>query len=98
MHLNSGEREFLAVFIGEATTDPFNGPATSELHRRDIYYTDIPQLLTAYYRESSNEQDGLAGKHNTTLPACPWQDRAVAVHRNREVGAELNKSAKQTVA
>jgi hypothetical protein len=97
MHLNSGEREFLAVFIGEATTDPFNGPATSELHRRDIYYTDIPQLLTAYYREGSNEH-GLAGKHNTTLPACPWQYRAVAVSRNREVGAELDKAAKQTVA
>ena len=47
-----GEREFLTVFIHEATTDPFKGPATEELHHRDIYYTDLSHLMTAYYRES----------------------------------------------
>ena len=33
MLLTDREREFLAAFIYEATTDPFKGPATEELHR-----------------------------------------------------------------
>jgi hypothetical protein len=36
--------------ISDATTDPFKGPATAALHRRDIYYTDLSHLLAAYYR------------------------------------------------
>ncbi len=50
MPLTDREREFLAAFIREATTDPFTGPATEELHRRNIYYTDLSHLINAYYR------------------------------------------------
>ena len=49
MLLTHREREFLAAFLYEATTDPFKGPATEELHRRNIYYTDLSYLMTAYY-------------------------------------------------
>jgi hypothetical protein len=49
MLLTDREREFLAAFIYEATTDPFKGPATEELLRRNIYYTDLSHLMAAYY-------------------------------------------------
>jgi hypothetical protein len=52
MLLTNRERDFLAAFVREATTDPFKGPATEELHRRDIYYTDLRHLLAAYYQET----------------------------------------------
>ena len=45
------ERNFLAAFIHEATTDPFNGPVTEELHRRNIYFADLSNLMAAYYQE-----------------------------------------------
>src|SRR5690349_14684973 len=61
MPLTDHERTFLAAFIHEATTDPFNGPGTAELHRRDIYYTDLSHLLTAYYRENAGGQEGFGG-------------------------------------
>jgi hypothetical protein len=41
MPLTDHERDFLAGFIHEAVTDPFKGPATNELHRRNIYYADL---------------------------------------------------------
>src|SRR5436305_4319274 len=86
MLLTDHEREFLAAFICEATTDPFKGPATEELHRRDIYYTDLPHLLAAYYRESVADQQGRGGNKVATLPRCPWSDRDTAAHRDQQVG------------
>jgi hypothetical protein len=88
MLLTNREREFLAVFIREATTDPFRGPATDELHRHDIYYTDLSNLLAAYYRECSNDDPESAG-----APACPWPDREAAAKRDREIGFELGETA-----
>lgn len=95
MLLTDREREFLAAFIHEATNDPFKGPATQDLHRRDLYYTDLSHLLTAYYREHAGDQEGLGGKHNLTPPACPWHDRDSALRRDQEVGVELGKMAHQ---
>jgi hypothetical protein len=74
MLLSDGERAFLAAFIREATTDPFKGPATEELHHRNIYYTDLSHLLEAYYRESSTTTEGFGGKYDPRPPSCPWQD------------------------
>ena len=96
--LTNREREFLAVFIHEATTDPFKGPATEELHRRDIYYTDLSHLMTAYCRESVPDQEGFGGKRAPTPPPCPWKDRDSAVRRDREVEAELERAAGQRVS
>jgi hypothetical protein len=97
MLLTNREREFLATFIHETTTDPFKGPATEELHRRDIYYTDVSHLLAAYYRENSGQQDGFGGKSADTLPPCPWKDLEAAVRRDREVEAELDRASKQSM-
>src|SRR5438105_3724710 len=97
MPLTEREREFLAAFIHEATTDPFRGPATEELHRRDIYYTDLCHLMTAYHRENPGDQEGFGGKRNPTPPPCPWKDRHAAVGRDHEVGVELERAADQTV-
>ena len=98
MLLTDHEREFLAAFICEATTDPFKGPATEELHRRDIYYTDLPHLMAAYYQESAGEQEGFGGKRAPALPPCPWKDRDTAIRRDHEVEAELNRTPNQTVS
>src|SRR5206468_6865112 len=92
-----GEREFLTVFIHEATTDPFKGPATEELHRRNIYYTDLAHLMTAYYLESPGGQEGFGGKHTPAPPPCPWKDRDAAVRRDHEVEAELPRVPGQAV-
>jgi hypothetical protein len=97
MVLTDQEREFLAVFIHEATTDPFKGPATEELHRRDIYYTDLPHLLAAYSRERAGDEEGFGGKHVSRLSPCPWTDREAAVRRDHQVGVQLERATKQPV-
>src|SRR6267143_941104 len=89
MLLTDREREFLAAFIYEATTDPFKGPATEDLHQRDIYYEDISHLMTAYYRESPHNQEAFGGRRNFLPAPSPWRDRAAALRRDREVEAEL---------
>ena len=98
MLLTYPERVFLAVFINEATTDPYKGPATEELHRRNIYYMDLSHLMTAYYWERALDQEGFGGKHQATPPACPWPDRETAVRRSREVEEELVRTSKQMVS
>jgi hypothetical protein len=81
--------------IHEATTHPFKGPTTEELHRRDIYYTDLSHLLTAYYQETAGNQEGFGGKYDPTTPSCPWKDRDSAVRRDREVDLALAALARQ---
>jgi hypothetical protein len=97
MLLTDHEQEFLAAFIYEATTDPFKGPVTKELHRLDIYYDDLSHLMAAYYRENHGDQEGFGGKHNPAPPPCPWKNRDAAVRRNHEVKKELETAAKQTI-
>jgi hypothetical protein len=98
MWLTDREREFLAVFISEATTDPFKGPATEELHRRDIYYTDLQHLLAAYYRENPGDQEGFGSYKVATLPLCPWADRETATRRDQQVAVALERATKQSVS
>jgi hypothetical protein len=97
MPLSDREREFLAAFIHEATTDPFKGPATEELHRRNIYYNDISHLLTAYYWEHAGGQEGFGGKYDPKPPPCPWGDRDSAARRDHELEVELERAANHTV-
>jgi hypothetical protein len=96
MLLTNCEREFLAAFINEATTDPFKGPATEELHRRNIYYTDLSHLMAAYYREGTAQEEGFGGRRYAPPPSCPWPDRESALRRNREVGVELDHQGLRT--
>jgi hypothetical protein len=88
MPLTQPEIDFLTAFVYEATIDPFKGPATEALHRCGIYYTDIPSLLAAYYREHPPNQQGFGGQHNPKPPSCPWQSREEALHRERELREE----------
>lgn len=97
MLLTDHERQFLAAFIYEATTDPFKGPATEELHRLGIYYDDLTHLMTAFYQENPIDQEGFAGVHNPAPPSSPWRDQLTAVRRDRETEAELSNQGKQTV-
>jgi hypothetical protein len=96
MLLTERERELLAAFIREATTDPFQGPATEELQRRDISFDDLSHLMAAYYGEICDAHEGPSGKPSPAPPPCPWKDRDTAVRRDREVDAELERVAKQT--
>jgi hypothetical protein len=98
MLLTDRERRFLAAFIHEATTDPFKGPATEELHRRDIYYTDLSHLMAAYYREAAGDQEGCGDKYNPTPPPCPWKDRESAVRRDREMDLVLESIARPSAS
>ena len=91
------ERKFLAAFIHEATTDPFNGPVTEELHRRNIYFADLSHLMAAYYQENSGPQEGFGGLHHPTPPSYPWNDRDTAVRRDHEVEAVLATGARQPI-
>lgn len=97
MLLTDREREFLAAFLFEATTDPFKGPATEELHRRNIFYTDLSHLLTAFYQEYTGDQEGFGGKHHPAPPPCPWENRDSAVRRVQEVAAALERAARQAI-
>src|SRR6266403_1836059 len=96
--LTDREREFLTAFVHEATTDPFKGPATEELHRRDIYYSDLPHLLAAYYRDNPGDQEGFGDKHLSTAPPSPWADRDAAVRRDRQVEVELERVSRHSVS
>jgi hypothetical protein len=98
MLLTDAEREFLAAFIFEATTEPFKGAATADLRRREIYYDDLGHLMAAYYRENPLDQQGFGGNRNSSPPPCPWPDRASALRRDEEAASELKISAAQTIA
>jgi hypothetical protein len=95
MLLTNREREFLAAFIHEATTDPFKGPATDELHRRDIYYTDLYHVLAAYCRENPRDEEGVGGTNIATLRSCPWTDREMALRRDHQIETELERATRQ---
>src|SRR5882724_9213414 len=49
--LTPQEKSFLDVFLHEATTSPFTGPATKALHGIGIEYSDISYLAWAYEQD-----------------------------------------------
>ena len=49
--LNPEEIRFLEVFLHEATTVPFTGPATNALHKSGLEYCDISHIAWAYEQE-----------------------------------------------
>jgi hypothetical protein len=50
--LTAEEKPFLDVFLHEATTPPFAGPATKALHDIGVEYGDISYLAWAYGQEA----------------------------------------------
>jgi hypothetical protein len=78
------ENRFLEVFLYEATTSPFTGPATMALHKIGVEYGDISHIAWAY--EQDVPRTGFAVGHAAaTAPPLPWRNRVAALRRNKEI-------------
>jgi hypothetical protein len=93
MPLSSDEREFLDAFVYEATNEPFTGRATKDLRERDIYYTDLHWLLTAYDRERCAERRPLRSTPHPAPSPSPWADLEEVQRRGEQLRAELEAHA-----
>lgn len=83
--LTPQEKDFLDVFLHEATTSPFfRGPATRALHGIGVEYRDISFLAWAY-----NHEVGMTGcewGHAAEVaPPLPWPDRDAVLRRDQEI-------------
>lgn len=82
--LTSEEKQFLDVFLHEATTAPFGGPATNALHKMGVEYGDILYAVWAY--EQDVPRTGFALGHAAEAsPPLPWPTRESALRRNSEL-------------
>jgi len=82
--LTQQEKAFLDVFLHEATTAPFTGPATRALHEIGLEYADLPHVAWAYARESP--RTGFEWGHAAAVaPPLPWPSREAAVERDQEI-------------
>jgi hypothetical protein len=82
--LTPQEKLFLDVFLHEATTSPFSGPATKSLHQIGVEYGDISYISWAYNREVPGNAFEW-GHAADVAPPLPWPDRESALARNREI-------------
>src|SRR5687767_1274749 len=80
--LTPEEKAFLDVFLHEATTAPFTGPATKALHTIGVEYGDISYLAWAYEQEVPRTSLAL-GHAADVAPPLPWSSRESAGRRNR---------------
>ena len=82
--LTPDENRFLDVFLHEATTAPFTGPATKALHKNGLEYGDISYIAWAYEQEVP--RTGFAvGYAADMVPPLPWPNRQSALRRNEEI-------------
>ena len=82
--LTPEETRFLDVFLHEATTAPFTGPATQLLHKSGLEYGDISYIAWAY--EQDVPRTGFAVGHAVDVaPPLPWSNRQSALRRNQEI-------------
>jgi hypothetical protein len=82
--LTPEENRFLDVFLHEATTAPFTGPATNALHKCGLEYGDISYIAWAYEHELP--RTGFAVGHAADVaPPVPWPNRPTALRRNEEI-------------
>ena len=82
--LTREEKEFLDVFLHEATTSPFfKGPATKALYAIGVEYRDISYLAWAYEKEvpRTNFEWGHSAE---VAPPLPWATREAVHARNKE--------------
>ena len=79
------EKEFLDVFLHEATTSPFfNGPATKALYAIGVEYRDISYIAWAYEQEVP--RTSFEWGHEAALaPPLPWPTRESVLQRNKEI-------------
>ncbi len=79
------EKEFLDVFLHEATTSPFfSGPATKALHAIGVEYRDISFLAWAYHHEVPRTTFEW-GHSAEVAPPLPWPDRESVLLRDVEI-------------
>jgi hypothetical protein len=82
--LTPEEKEFLDVFLHEATTSPFTGPATKALHQIGVEYRDISHIAWAYDQEVPRTSFEW-GHAADVAPPLPWPNRESALRRNLEI-------------
>jgi hypothetical protein len=82
--LTPEEKQFLDVFLHEATTAPFAGPATTALHKIGVEYGDISYIAWAYEQEVRRTSFEV-GHDADTAPPLPWPNRPSALRRNQEI-------------
>jgi len=78
------EKLFLDVFLHEATTSPFTGPATKELHKIGVEYGDISYIAWAYEQDVPRTSFEL-GHSAEEAPPLPWTNRESVLRRNKEI-------------
>jgi hypothetical protein len=84
MILTDVERAFLDVFLHEATTSPFTGPATAALHAIGVEYADISHIAWAYGQDVPRKTFEI-GHPAAVSPPVPWNDREEALRRDRDI-------------
>jgi len=83
--LTPEEKEFLEVFLHEATTSPFfNGPATKALYAIGVEYSDISYIGWAYEHDVPRTSFEI-GHSADVAPPLPWTNRESVFRRNREI-------------
>ena len=83
--LTPEEKDFLDVFLHEATTSPFfNGPATKALYAIGVEYRDISYIAWAYNREVPRTSWEW-GHAAAVAPPLPWTDRESVLRRDKEI-------------
>ena len=83
--LTPKEKDFLDVFLHEATTSPFfRGPATKALSSIGVEYHDISYIAWAYNREVPRTSVEW-GRAAAVAPPLPWADRDTALQRDQEI-------------
>ena len=83
--LTPQEKEFLDVFLHEATTSPFfKGPATTALYAIGVEYRDISYIAWAY--EQDVPRTSFEWGHSADVtPPLPWTTREAALRRDKEI-------------
>lgn len=85
MLLTQLEKEFLDVFLHEATTSPFfKGPATKSLHAIGVEYCDLSFIAWAYERDVPRTSFEI-GHAADVAPPLPWANREAVLQRNEEI-------------
>jgi hypothetical protein len=82
--LTPEEKRFLDVFLHEATTSPFTGPATQALHQIGVEYGDISYMAWAYEQDVPRTAFEW-GQPAEVTPTLPWSSREFALRRNKEL-------------
>src|SRR5947208_11745532 len=83
--LTPQEKDFLDVFLYEATTSPFfNGPATKALYAIGVEYRDISYIAWAYERDVPRTSFEI-GHSADVAPPLPWTTRESVLRRNQEI-------------